>query len=150
MQLVLVFLCGLLFGTGLVVSELYDPETILRFVDFGGDWDPRLLAAMVGAASVYFVADRVARRRQRPLFAPRFSLPTRHDLDWRLIVGSSVFGIGWGTTGICPGPSLVRLGAGAADSLYTVPAILVGFASFELWERLRARSREPMGYPAAE
>jgi uncharacterized protein len=106
-------LSGLLFGAGLYVSQMVDPLKVLRFLDFGaiarGGWDPSLAFVIAPAIAVMFVAVRVADRRKAPLFAGRFHPPGRSRIDAPLIVGSALFGIGWGMSGICPGPAIALI-----------------------------------------
>ena len=101
---------GLLFGAGLYVSQMVDPSKVLRFLDFGaiptGGWDPSLAFVIAPAIAVMFIAVQLARRRSAPLFDERFHLPTRTRIDAPLLVGSALFGLGWGMSGICPGPAI--------------------------------------------
>lgn len=101
---------GVLFGAGLYVSQMVNPFKVLRFLDFGalprGGWDPSLAFVIAPAIVVMFVAVRLARRRPAPLFDRHFHLPTRTRIDAPLVVGSALFGLGWGMSGICPGPAI--------------------------------------------
>ena len=101
---------GLLFGAGLYVSQMVNPYKVLRFLDFGaipaGGWDPSLAFVIAPAIVVMFVAVRLGGRRQAPLFDRHFHLPTRTRVDAPLVVGSALFGLGWGMSGICPGPAI--------------------------------------------
>ena len=117
---------GLLFGLGLVVSGMSDPAKVLNFLDIAGTWDPSLAFVMGGAVAVAFVGYRLVLRRPRPLLADRFELPTRRDVDARVVAGPAVFGIGWGLGGFCPGPALTALGLAAPGTLAFVPAMLAG------------------------
>jgi hypothetical protein len=117
---------GLLFGVGLVVSGMSDPAKVLNFLDLFGSFDPSLAFVMGGAVLVAFIGFRLTLARQRPLLAPRFQLPTRRDIDARLLVGPALFGIGWGLGGFCPGPAFTALGLGAPGTLAFVPAMLIG------------------------
>lgn len=117
---------GLLFGVGLVVSGMSNPAKVLNFLDFAGTFDPSLAFVMGGAVLVAFIGFRLTLRRQRPVLAPRFQLPTRRDIDARLIVGPALFGIGWGLGGFCPGPAFTALGLAAPGTLAFVPAMLIG------------------------
>ncbi len=117
---------GLLFGAGLVVSGMSDPAKVLNFLDLFGTWDPSLAFVMVGAVLVAFVGYRLVLRRERPVAAQRFQLPTRSDIDARVVVGPAIFGLGWGLGGFCPGPALTALGLAATGTLVFVPAMLVG------------------------
>lgn len=134
-------LAGLVFGLGLIVSGMADPAKVLGFLDLGGAWDPSLAFVMAGAIAVGAVAFAVARQRTVSLLGAAMQLPTSRDLDGRLVIGSVVFGIGWGVAGFCPGPGLVALGMGEAKALVFVLAMLVGMGAFELLERRRQAAR---------
>jgi len=101
---------GLLFGTGLYVSQMVDPLKVLRFLDFtaipSGGWDPSLAFVIVPAIAVMFVAVRLGKRRSAPLFDTAFHEPEYKRIDKRLVGGAALFGLGWGMSGICPGPAL--------------------------------------------
>jgi len=117
---------GLLFGIGLIVSGMSNPAKVLNFLDLAGTFDPSLAFVMGGAVLVAFVGFRLVLVRERPLLAPRFQLPTRTDIDTRLIVGPALFGIGWGLGGFCPGPAFTALSLAAPGTLAFVPAMLAG------------------------
>lgn len=110
------FGAGALFGVGLAISGMTKPSKVIGFLDVTGAWDASLLFVMVGAIAVHFVARRFILRRPSPLFDTRFHVPTRKDIDRRLVVGSAIFGIGWGLGGYCPGPALVSAGAGSTGA----------------------------------
>jgi uncharacterized protein len=129
---------GTLFGIGLVLGGMTRPRKVIGFLDFGGDWDPSLACVMLGAVSVHFLGYRVVQGRAAPLLADEFSLPTRSHIDARLVLGSAVFGIGWGLAGYCPGPALVSLGAGNVGALVFVAAMLVGMLAAGRAERWSA------------
>jgi uncharacterized membrane protein YedE/YeeE len=123
-----------------------NPAKILNFLDLAGTWDPSLAFVMGGAVFVTFVGFRLALRRERPLLAPNFHLPTRTDIDGRLIAGPALFGIGWGLGGYCPGPALTALGLGAAGTLAFVPAMFAGmWAARMLAERQSGHIVPPAG-----
>ena len=126
---------GLLFGLGLVISDMINPAKVLNFLDVAGTWDPSLAFVMGGAMGVTAIGYRLILPRGKPLFAGSFSLPSARQLDPRLIGGAALFGAGWGLAGFCPGPALVALGAGQGKALVFVIAMLVGMAVFELLER---------------
>ena len=117
---------GLLFGAGLTMSGMTDPERVRGFLDIFGNWDPTLMFVMGGAVLVMAIAWRARAKMNKPVFGDKFSLPDRTDLDARLIAGSALFGVGWGLAGFCPGPALVALGSGFAPALWFVPAMLAG------------------------
>ena len=123
---------GTLFGSGLALSGMTDPERVQGFLDIFGQWDPTLAFVMVGAVMVMAVAWRIQRRMTKPVLAQKFSLPDRRDLDGKLIAGSALFGIGWGIAGLCPGPAIASLALTPAAVLPLVLAMIVGMAAFRL------------------
>lgn len=120
------FAAGLLFGLGLILAGMTDPGKVQGFLDVSGAWDPSLAFVMGGAVLVSFFAFALARRRARNFLGGVMQLPTRRDIDRPLVVGSLVFGIGWGLAGFCPGPALVALGAGHWQALLFVLAMAAG------------------------
>jgi uncharacterized protein len=132
-------LAGLVFGWGLLISGMAQPTKVLAFLDLAGPWDPSLMLVMVGAIAVGSLAFALARRRKKSLLGLDMRLPTATRIDRSLVVGSTLFGIGWGLAGLCPGPALVALATGQAKALVFVLAMLVGMGVFELLEQRRAR-----------
>lgn len=130
---------GLLFGLGLIVSGMADPAKVLGFLDLAGQWDPSLALVMGGAIAIGLPAFTLARKRQRTLLGEPMQLPTARTIDRRLVLGSLLFGIGWGIAGICPGPALVLLGAAQVKGLVFVLAMLAGMLLFAWLERARPR-----------
>ena len=120
------YVAGLVFGIGLVLAGMTDPAKVIGFLDFLGDWDGSLMFVMGGAIAVHFLLFRVITRRASPLFDARFHLPTRRDLDTRLVAGAALFGVGWGLAGFCPGPGIVSLGSGTSAALVFVATMTVG------------------------
>ncbi|WP_438345766.1 DUF6691 family protein [Methylorubrum populi] len=131
-KIVSAFAVGLLFGLGLLVSGMADPAKVLAFLDVTGRWDPSLAFVMAGAVAVSATGYFVARRRGRPLLASRLEIPTRRDLDPRLIAGAAVFGLGWGLAGLCPGPALTLLTVAPAQAVTFVAAMVAGMLAFRL------------------
>jgi len=129
--------CGLIFAAGLVLSGMSDPERVLGFLDFAGDWDPRLAFVMVGAIGVHFTWLRLAPRLQGPS-AQAFSLAPHAAITRPLVLGAVLFGIGWGMAGYCPGPAVVSLGLGVREGSVFLAAMLGGMGLFQLFA---ARSR---------
>lgn len=144
MRSVVALSSGLLFGTGLVVSGMTRPSKVIGFLDVFGAWDATLLCVMAGAIAVHSVAYAIARRKSSPLLAPAFHIPTRRDIDAKLLVGAAVFGVGWGLSGFCPGPSVVAVASGRAGVLLFVIGMLAGlYGAAKLQtaiERVRMRS----------
>ncbi|WP_306142707.1 DUF6691 family protein [Roseibium sp. MMSF_3412] len=134
------FAIGLVFGTGILVSGMGNPAKVLNFFDVAGTWDPSLAFVMGGALVVTAIGYRLVFRMHEPLFATGFSLPTRQDLDMKLLGGSAVFGIGWGMSGFCPGglvPVLgIGLGIGLTGPLLTAAAIAAGMLAARWTSRL--------------
>jgi uncharacterized membrane protein YedE/YeeE len=128
-------LAGLVFGLGLIVSGMANPAKVLGFLDVGGSWDPSLAFVMAGAIAVGAIAFAVARKRTLSLLGAAMKLPTSREINRRLVIGSALFGIGWGVAGFCPGPGLVALGMGETKALVFVVTMLVGMGIFELLER---------------
>lgn len=126
------FAVGLLFGLGLLVSGMSDPGKVLAFLDVTGRWDPSLAFVMAGAVAVSAAGYQVARRLGRPVFAARLEIPTRRDLDSRLLSGAAVFGLGWGLAGLCPGPALTILTVVPAEAATFVTAMVAGMLLFRL------------------
>ena len=136
------FVAGLAFGIGLLVSGLANPAKVIGFLDLFGRWDPSLALVMAGAIAVGAVGFGVAGRRNVTLLRTPMLIPTVRTIDQRLVLGSLLFGVGWGLAGFCPGPALVALGAGKAKALAFVAAMFVGMLLFEGIERSRARAAE--------
>jgi uncharacterized membrane protein YedE/YeeE len=129
------FCCGLIFGIGLLVSGMTEPQKVLGFLDFFGAWDATLAFVMAGAVIVSAIGFALARRSSTPVLAPAFGWPSRTDIDLALIAGSALFGIGWGLVGICPGPALVNLAGLSAPVIVFVIAMALGMLGYELWQR---------------
>ena len=138
MALLINFVIGLIFGLGLVISGMSNPAKVLNFLDLAGSWDPSLAFVMGGAVIVTFIGYRIVLQRKAPIFDTKFHIPTRTDVDARLIVGPALFGIGWGLGGFCPGPALTAIGLGAPGTLIFVPAMLAGMWVARLTAERRA------------
>jgi uncharacterized membrane protein YedE/YeeE len=134
---------GALFGVGLAVSGMTRPEKVIGFLDLAGAWDASLAFVMGGAIAVHFIAHLVARRRMAPLFDARFHLPTRKDVDRRLVAGAAIFGVGWGLGGFCPGPAIVAASSGALPAVVFVAAMTVGILVEDLILSRRAMGAAP-------
>jgi len=131
MNVLFALAAGLVFGLGLVVSGMANPAKVLGFLDLAGLWDPSLAFVMCGAIAVAFGAFVLAGKRAVSLLGLPMQLPTARGIDRRLVGGSLTFGIGWGLAGICPGPALVLIGAGVAQGLVFVGAMLAGMGLVE-------------------
>lgn len=131
---------GVVFGLGLIVSGMANPEKVLGFLDIAGPWDPSLAFVMGGAIIVGLVAFAVARRRTLSFLGFQMKIPSSNHIDKRLVLGGLLFGIGWGIAGFCPGPGLVALGAGETKAAAFVAAMVAGMGIFEVIERSRAKT----------
>jgi len=134
-------LSGLIFGLGLIVSGMADPGKVLGFLDLAGNWDPSLALVMGGAVAVGLLAFALARRRSATLLGEALHLPTSRAVDRRLVLGSTLFGIGWGIAGFCPGPALTSLGTGNPKAILFVVGMLAGMGIFTLLERVRLSAK---------
>lgn len=137
MQAGFAFLAGLVFGVGLIVSGMANPQKVLGFLDLAGRWDPSLAFVMAGAIGVAVLAFAWVKRRTRSLLGLPIQWPAARTITVRLVAGSAVFGIGWGLAGFCPGPAIVSIGLGSVKGIAFVGAMLVGMAVFEWIERAR-------------
>lgn len=128
MNRIVEFAIGLLFGLGLILAGMTDPGKVVGFLDLAGAWDPSLAFVMGGAIVVGIGAFALARRRTTAFLGGAMQLPTRRDIDRPLVVGSLVFGVGWGIAGFCPGPAVVAAGAGHWQAWLFVAAMVAGMA----------------------
>ena len=129
------FIVGLLFGLGLMLSGMTDPGKVIGFLDLFGAWDPSLALVMGDAILVGFFAFTVAKKRSTTFLGGVLRFPTNMDIDKKLVVGSVLFGAGWGLAGFCPGPAMVSMADGQPKALVFVLAMLVGMLGFELMDR---------------
>lgn len=126
MQLLAALASGLLFGAGLALGGMTNPAKVLGFLDVTGAWDPSLAFVMGGALAVNALAYALTRKRAKPLFADAFALPTKRELDARLLGGAALFGVGWALVGLCPGPALASLARGEGEVFAFVAAMCAG------------------------
>lgn len=127
MKQIFALLSGLVFGLGLIISGMANPAKVLNFLDVFGTWDPSLAFVMGGAIAVTTLGFALLfRNRQTPFFDSTFRVPTRNDLEPKLLTGAVIFGVGWGLGGFCPGPALTALPVAAIGTLIFVPFMLVG------------------------
>ena len=123
-------LAGGLFGLGLVLSGMTDPERVIGFLDVFGPFNPSLAFVLGGALLVTVSSFRFILRRAKPLWAARFEVPRARSIDGRLIAGAALFGTGWGLAGYCPGPAVAGLAVGSSETLWFVGSMLVGSALY--------------------
>ena len=130
------FVVGLMFGVGLMASGMTDPGKVIGFLDLFGAWDPSLALVMGGAVVVGFFAFAFAKKRTTTFLGGVLRFPTTNQMDKPLVIGSLLFGAGWGLGGFCPGPALVSMADGQSKAMLFVAAMLVGMLGFELMDRL--------------
>ena len=126
MQYAITLASGLVFGIGLTISGMVNPEKVLAFLDPVGRWDPSLALVMAMALAVFGLTNAFTKKRTRPVFASTFHRPELLTIDRRLLSGAALFGIGWGFAGYCPGPALAALVFNFQEAVIFLPAILVG------------------------
>ncbi|WP_348814667.1 YeeE/YedE family protein [Halomonas sp. H10-59] len=127
MKAIIGFITGLVFSLGLTLSGMTDPARVVGFLDVAGDWDPTLIFVLGGAVITTFIGYRLVWRRGTPLLGERFQLPTRRDIDGRLLLGAALFGVGWGLSGYCPGPAIVSSSAMSLPLAGFLLAMLLGW-----------------------
>jgi uncharacterized membrane protein YedE/YeeE len=126
MKIISPLLAGILFGFGLLISGMNNPEKVRGFLDIFGDWQPALMAVMVSAIIIFAIANAFSKKMKQPWFHTVFHKPSLTVLDARLMGGAALFGIGWGMVGLCPGPALLNIMTGSEDILIFVFALLAG------------------------
>lgn len=126
------FVAGGLFGAGLLVSQMTNPYKVVSFLDVLGNWDPSLALVMIGALVTTFIGYRFVFGKEKPLFEDRFYLPTNKNIDGRLIGGAALFGIGWGISGLCPGPALSASTFGGPSIFYFLSGMIGSVVLFRL------------------
>jgi uncharacterized protein len=134
-------LSGVVFSAGLCISGMTRPSTVLAFVDLTGAWDPSLALVMVGAIFVAAIAFRAGSKRSSPVLDARFHLPPRGAIDRKLVAGAAIFGVGWGLSGLCPGPAVVSLASGQAGAVVFVVSMIAGIALERAFDRDVSRDR---------
>lgn len=123
---------GIVFGLGIILSGMVNPAIVLAFLDITGDWDSSLLWVMAGAVAMSSVAFALAKKRKRSYLGSSMQIPTAAKIDSRLLLGSLLFGVGWGIAGICPGPALVLTGTGSIDAWVFLIAMLMGMGIYHI------------------
>lgn len=127
LQLLVSFIVGVLFSAGLLVSQMVDPNKVINFLDVSGNWDPSLMLVMGSALVVFGSGYRLLiKDKNKPLLSKSFSLPGQHFVDGRLVTGASIFGIGWGVVGLCPGPAIANLSGSDGNVIAFVLSMVVG------------------------
>jgi uncharacterized membrane protein YedE/YeeE len=133
------FLVGLTFGVGLIASGMTNPAKVIGFLDLFGNWDPSLALVMGGAIAVGIIFFRLAGKRDTAILGGPMKLPTRKDIDKRLVIGSVLFGAGWALGGFCPGPDIVSVGAGKWEGVVFVLAMLTGMLALDTLDKRRSK-----------
>ncbi|MEW8420062.1 MAG: DUF6691 family protein [Candidatus Thiodiazotropha endolucinida] len=133
---IIALLCGVLFGLGLAISEMINPQRVIGFLDVTGDWDATLLFVMGGALMVGLPCFQIALKRQ-PICSESFDLPSKTAIDRPLLVGAILFGIGWGLAGLCPGPAIAGMATLSFEIIGFVLAMIVGQVGVIYWHRTR-------------
>lgn len=128
-------LAGFLFSLGLAISDMINPEKVKAFLDIFGSWNPSLIFVMIGAIAVHFLTYKSIRKRQSPLFSMHWHVPHKTEITKSLVIGSALFGIGWGLAGFCPGPAVTSLAFSNTDVLIFVLSMIIGMFLFKLTDR---------------
>jgi uncharacterized membrane protein YedE/YeeE len=143
-------LSGAVFGLGLAISEMVNPAKVLAFLDVAGHWDPSLAVVMAGALAVTAVSFRLILKRPAPLLGGSFEVPSRRRIDWALLTGAGLFGIGWGLVGFCPGPGIASLAFGQPKSFVFVIAMALGAGLYHASTRRLAAPTSMFPAPSGE
>lgn len=130
------FIAGLLFSLGLSISQMVNPAKVLAFLDLAGAWDPSLMFVMGGALGVTAIGYPLVLKRPHPMFAEAFQLPTKKDLDMRLVGGSALFGVGWAMSGYCPGPAIAAVGIGGEKTWIFLATMILGMLAKRGFDKL--------------
>jgi hypothetical protein len=125
-RIIIALISGLIFGAGLVISEMVNPTKVQDFLDLFGNWDSSLAFVMGGAVAVTLVTSRFILKRKTPIFADRFYMAVKTSIDARLVLGASLFGLGWGLSGYCPGPGILNAMINPAEAVVFLPALIIG------------------------
>lgn len=127
-----VLICGIIFGCGLTISNMINPNKILNFLDITGNWDPSLALVMLSAVIVTWVGYKFTLTRSRPILTNKFFLPEKTKIDFRLIFGSALFGVGWGISGYCPGPGITAIVLGSMDPVYFLIGLVLSLFTYQI------------------
>jgi uncharacterized membrane protein YedE/YeeE len=139
MNILFSWLAGFIFGIGLIISGMTNPAKVIGFLDLAGAWDPSLAFVMIGGIAIATIGFFVARKRTLSMLGLPIRMPNQRQIDRPLVLGSLIFGIGWGIAGICPGPALVLVGGGVSKGNVFVIAMIVGMGLFEGFNRYQAK-----------
>lgn len=134
LEIAIALVAGIIFAVGLVISGMTNPSKVIGFLDVFGDWDYSLVFVMVGAIGVSFIMFKILSKK-KPFCAPEHFLPTKTEVDKKVIIGSAMFGIGWGIVGICPGPSIVNLVTNESSAFLFVGSLIGGMILYKMTEK---------------
>lgn len=137
MKNIVSFIVGALFATGLVIGGMVKVQVVKGFLDIFGQWNFDLILLMISSVLVHTVLFQLIKKRPTPLLDTKFHLPTRKDIDKKLLIGAAIFGLGWGWGGICPGPGIVNLVTGRVESILFVISMIVGMLLYKNLEKLQ-------------
>jgi uncharacterized protein len=129
--LVAAILSGLVFGLGVTISGMNNPEKVLDFLDIAGNWDPSLALVLAAATGIAGLSFRYILKRRCPIFGTKFHLPLSNDIEFRLVLGAGIFGIGWGIVGLCPGPAISTLLLGRWQAYVFLAAMIAGMICYQ-------------------
>lgn len=142
---------GMLFALGLGVGGMTQADKVITFLTLNESWDPSLAFVMIGGIATHWLLYRLILRREAPVFTERFGIPTRTNIDWRLIGGAGLFGTGWAITGFCPGPGLVSTATGALPALVFTTAMAAGMSLFHITDAILAEYQsDKLDHPAGD
>lgn len=131
--ILIALISGIIFGIGLTLSQMTNPDKVLNFLDLAGNWDPSLILVMLGALVVTFTGYRFILKRPSPVFDQKFYLAAKKEIDRPLVIGAALFGVGWGIAGYCPGPIVAGLGLVNPESVSVIGAIFLGILVHRHW-----------------
>jgi len=149
MPVIAALFCGLIFGFGLLISGMMQPTKVLGFLDIFGAWDPSLAVVMMAALAVSVPGFALAKRRERPVLAMQSTWPKRTDIDRSLVIGATMFGVGWGLVGLCPGPALENLATLSPPVIAFVAAMAAGMLLHHIGQKRRTSLRDGGMLPTA-
>ncbi|WPA91303.1 DUF6691 family protein [Providencia zhijiangensis] len=135
MPIIIALVSGVLFGLGLLLAGMGNPAKILAFLDITGNWDPSLLVTMAVAMVISGIAFQLVKKRKTSILNCSLQIPSSKIIDKKLVIGSVLFGLGWGLGGICPGPAILLTGMGLTQGILFTLAMIAGMAIFQLFQR---------------
>lgn len=134
-ELIIALISGVLFGLGLTISQMTNPNAVIGFLNILGNWSPRLIFVMVGALIITISGYFFILQKSKPVLAKEFFLPKANAIDSKLLIGASIFGVGWGLSGYCPGPAIAGLVINPKESVIFIGSMIAGIGLFKLLNR---------------